>query len=109
MATADNPSAIFYNPAGIAQLEGNNCRVGLYGISLEPNYTRPSGGRSFDNQDKLHAVPQMFYTYSEESLPVAFGIGLYSPHVHDCQPCDCAEIVAHLFDWGRDYGELCQY
>src|SRR5664280_54964 len=78
--TADNPSAIFYNPAGIAQLAGNNFRAGLYGISLEPNYTRPSGGMSFDNQDKLQAVPQMFYTYSEESLPVTFGIGLYSPY-----------------------------
>jgi len=28
-ATADNPSAIYYNPAGITQLEGNNVSVGV--------------------------------------------------------------------------------
>src|SRR6266576_5722952 len=30
VATADNPSAIYYNPAGITQLEGNNLRAGIY-------------------------------------------------------------------------------
>jgi long-chain fatty acid transport protein len=34
-ATADNPSAIYYNPAGITQLEGTEFRLGAYGISLE--------------------------------------------------------------------------
>ena len=29
VATADNPSAIYYNPAGITQLEGNNVRAGF--------------------------------------------------------------------------------
>lgn len=29
VATADNPSAIYYNPAGITQLEGQNFRSGL--------------------------------------------------------------------------------
>src|SRR5215475_13415471 len=27
-ATADNPSALYYNPAGITQLEGNNVQLG---------------------------------------------------------------------------------
>ena len=36
VATADNPSAIYYNPAGITQVEGNNLRVGLYGIYFDP-------------------------------------------------------------------------
>lgn len=39
-ATADNPSAIYYNPAGITQLEGNNYRSGAYGIYLDESYTR---------------------------------------------------------------------
>ena len=42
-ATADNPSAIYYNPAGITQLEGNNARVGLYFISADTTYTSPTG------------------------------------------------------------------
>jgi hypothetical protein len=29
IATADNPTAIYYNPAGITRLEGNNVSVGV--------------------------------------------------------------------------------
>src|SRR5208282_6162392 len=42
-ATADNPSAIYYNPAGITQLEGDNIRVGIYVISADTKFTSPSG------------------------------------------------------------------
>jgi long-subunit fatty acid transport protein len=37
VATADNPSAIYYNPAGITQLEGNDLRGGIYGIYYDPS------------------------------------------------------------------------
>jgi long-chain fatty acid transport protein len=77
-ATADNPSAIFYNPAGLTQLEGNNIRGGVYGLYMNPRYTSPSG-RTFDNREDLHAIPQFFYSYTAESLPLAFGLGAYSP------------------------------
>ena len=32
VATADNPSAIYYNPAGLAQLTGTQLRSGIYGL-----------------------------------------------------------------------------
>jgi long-chain fatty acid transport protein len=80
VATADNPSAIYYNPAGISQLDGSNLRGGIYGIYLDPSYTSPSSGRTFDNQDKLHAIPQFFYTYGRENCPLSLGFGLYSPY-----------------------------
>src|SRR6266850_7985010 len=48
VATADNPSAIYYNPAGISQLKGGNFRGGIYGIYLPVSYKSPTG-RSFDN------------------------------------------------------------
>ena len=76
-ATADNPSAIYYNPAGITQLSGSNLRVGSYGIYLDPSFSSSKG--DFDNRDKLHAVPQMFYTYTLKNAPVTFGLGFYSP------------------------------
>src|SRR6267154_1848014 len=41
VATADNPSAIYYNPAGITQLRGNNFRAGVYGVYLNSHYTAP--------------------------------------------------------------------
>jgi long-chain fatty acid transport protein len=77
-ATADNPSAIYYNPAGLTQLRGHNLRLGVYGISLEPKYESPLG-EEFENQDKLHAIPQFYYAYRMEKLPVSFGLGIYSP------------------------------
>jgi long-chain fatty acid transport protein len=79
VATADNPSAIFYNPAGISQLEGNNLRAGIYGIYLDPSYKSPVNGQTYDNQFKYHAIPQFFYTYGRTNWPVSFGLGSYSP------------------------------
>ena len=79
VATADNPSAIFFNPAGLTQLTGNNLRVGFYGISLDPQYTPPGGGTTFHNQNKLGGIPQFFYTYGNEKWPVSLGLGVYAP------------------------------
>ncbi|HEY3914956.1 MAG TPA: hypothetical protein VGN61_10765, partial [Verrucomicrobiae bacterium] len=33
VATADDPAAVFYNPAGISQLSGMNLSIGAYGIA----------------------------------------------------------------------------
>jgi long-chain fatty acid transport protein len=86
VATADNPSAIYYNPAGITQLEGNDLRGGLYGIYLDQSYSPPSGkqnsGNTYHNSDNLAAVPQIFYTYTPTNIliPVSFGLGVYAPY-----------------------------
>ena len=79
VATADNPSAIYYNPAGITQLEDNNLRSGIYGIYYDPSYT-PSGGHTYHSSDDHAAIPQAFYTYSSTNMPVSFGLGVYSPY-----------------------------
>jgi len=84
VATADNPSAIYYNPAGIAQLEGNNLRAGIYGIYLDPSYSPPSiapnSGNTYHSSDNLAAVPQFFYSYTPKDWPLSFGLGVYSPY-----------------------------
>ncbi|MCX8108392.1 MAG: outer membrane protein transport protein [Verrucomicrobiae bacterium] len=79
VATADNASAIYYNPAGIAQLQGHNVRVGTYALYLQSSYTSPDG-RSFDNTEDLHAIPQLFYAFGHSELPLSLGVGLYSPY-----------------------------
>lgn len=80
VATADNPSAIYYNPAGITQLRGNNFRAGLYGLYIDATYKSPSpGAGTFNNREDLHVIPQLFYTYGPETLPLSFGLGLFSP------------------------------
>ena len=79
VATADNPSAIYYNPAGITQIEGNEIRGGLYGIYLDPSYTPTNHLHTFHSSDHLAAVPHLFYTYTPANMPVSFGLGGYAP------------------------------
>jgi long-chain fatty acid transport protein len=80
VATADNASAIYYNPAGLAQLEGENVRGGIYGLYFEPRFTSSTTGQTFDNQKTLHAIPQFFYSYKLDPLPVTVGLGVYSAY-----------------------------
>ncbi len=77
-ATADNPSAIYYNPAGITQLEGMNASVGLYAIDLGSEYH--GQGVSKDTKDQLQGVPQMYYTLTLDQVPISFGLGFYAPY-----------------------------
>ena len=78
-ATADNPSAIFYNPAGITQLEGQELRVGIYAISPGVEYKSPSGVTAKANSD-FEPVPQVYYTCSLTNAPISFGLGIYCPY-----------------------------
>lgn len=84
VATADNPSAIYYNPAGITQLEGSQLRAGLYGIYLDPSYRPPSSapnrGHTYRIENHLAGVPQLFCTHSLENHPVSFGLGVFAPY-----------------------------
>ncbi len=81
-ATADDPSAIYFNPAGITQLTGHHVQFGLYGITLNST-VRPAaaagGGGRFETEDKHHLLPQFFYTYTCENAPFSLGLGVYSP------------------------------
>ena len=78
VATADNPSAIYYNPAGITQLPGQNLRAGFYGVYLNSHYSAP--GNSINTKDSVQAVPQIYYTIGLTNLPLTFGLGVYAPY-----------------------------
>jgi hypothetical protein len=62
VATADNASAIYYNPAGIAQLTGSNLRGGLSSVYYEPTYQPPGGkpnsGQTYYSSDNFAFLPQ---------------------------------------------------
>jgi long-chain fatty acid transport protein len=77
-ATADNASAIYYNPAGIAQLRDSNIRAGAYNIWFQSSYESP--GNSAKSEGKIHPIPQFFYAYGFEEIPFSFGLGAYSPY-----------------------------
>jgi long-chain fatty acid transport protein len=78
-ATADNPSAIYYNPAGITQLEGVQVRAGLYLISADTKYTSPTGAKA-ETDSSLQPVPQLYIVDTLQNLPLSFGLGIYAPY-----------------------------
>ena len=79
VATADNPSAIYYNPAGITQLDGQNIRAGLYLISAGIDYESTAGDKA-SADSAFQAVPQFFYAVSPKDFPLSFGLGVYAPY-----------------------------
>ena len=79
VATADNPSAIYYNPSGISQLEGQSIQVGsLFYLGIYGDYHSPSG-QDIDNDPEVIAVPTLQYTITPKEWPVSFGLGVYEP------------------------------
>jgi long-chain fatty acid transport protein len=78
VATADNPSAIYYNPAGITQLEGHHVSVGAYFITTGIDFTAPDG-RSASPDSDFQTVPQIHYVYSPSDSKWSFGVGLFAP------------------------------
>jgi len=80
VATADNPSAVYYNPAGITQTVGQSLQVGsLFNLGTEADYTSPDGTR-YHNDEELLAVPTLYYAITpSEQLPLSLGLGIYKP------------------------------
>jgi len=78
VATADNPSAIYHNPAGITQLEGKQLSFGLYSITTNIDYTGALGNAETD--EAVQFVPQLHFVYSPENSPWSYGLGVYAPY-----------------------------
>ncbi len=85
-ATADNPSAVFYNPAGITQLEGTRALLGAYAITLKTRVDLAAPGAPGENtkfsstNTDLQAVPTFFLTWKPKDQPIALGLGVYAPY-----------------------------
>jgi long-chain fatty acid transport protein len=85
-AQADDPTAIFYNPAGIVQLEGTQATIGLFCFTgssgtFESNAT--SGipgtytGQTADIEDHTWILPSAYLTHKLNDR-ISFGIGEFS-------------------------------
>jgi long-chain fatty acid transport protein len=77
-ATADDPSAIYYNPAGLGQQLSGDVEAGASFISPSSSYSGPAGTASTKSQ--TFTLP---YFYAAEPVaPVSglvVGVGLYAP------------------------------
>jgi len=78
-ATADNPAALYYNPAGITQLEGHNVHIGsLFYLNVYGDYQSPSGERT-ESINEILPVPSLHYAFSPKNSAFSFGLGVYAP------------------------------
>ncbi len=79
-ATADKPSAIYYNPAGLTQLEGDNLQVGAYSIAINVDHRAPGTGKFSDTPDRFQTIAQVFYARTLATARATVGFGVYSPY-----------------------------
>lgn len=78
VATADDPSAIVYNPAGIADQVGTNVYLGTTAIIPSTRYEDPSGVS--DETEAQTFYPSHLYISSDFGIKdMAFGLGIFSP------------------------------
>ncbi len=76
-ARADDPSAVFYNPAGITQLEGTQISVGATVILPEASVTDPEG-KKWDADKQTFLPPNLYLTHHlTDRFNLGFGYGVY--------------------------------
>lgn len=73
---ADDPSALFYNPAGITQLPGIQVMTGLTAIA--PSTDVVAEGKTTSSKDNVWLAPH-FYTTFQFSDRLWFGLGVFTP------------------------------
>jgi len=77
-ATADDPSAIMHNPAGLTNLSGTNIYAGATAVIPSTKYTSPGGG-SEETQFQVFVPPHIYASSDFGMDNLAFGLGIYSP------------------------------
>lgn len=86
VATADSASAVFYNPAGMTQLERPELQAGVYSIVMGSETN--AGGIDSEADSELQATPQIYYVQPlNDRLSLGFGL-------------NCPFGLGT--DWGRD-------
>jgi len=76
IATADSPAAVYYNPAGLTQLETASLETGVYTIQLGNKVK--IDGEEYSAENKWQPVPHFYYA-KPLSEKWSFGFGMYSP------------------------------
>ena len=78
VATADRPSAIYYNPAGLTQLDSLAVHAGVYAVQLGIEAETDIDGRTHENDAEFIPVPQL-YVAAPLNDSLAVGVGLNAP------------------------------
>jgi len=78
VATADDPTALYYNPAGIAFLKGSNFTFNLSYIGPRIDYKSPTMGK-YNERAKNFFIPGFYFTMPLTEK-VFFGFSVNSPY-----------------------------
>jgi long-chain fatty acid transport protein len=78
---ANDPSAIFYNPAGITQLPGTQVMVGTAIVYLDSTFRSSTTGESTQLQDQFPILPHFYIThrFKQWDERLSLGLGVYTP------------------------------
>lgn len=76
IAAADDPSSIFYNPAGISQVDRPTLSAGVYVLQFDTEF-QGAGGK--DRHREVYALPH-FFLAAPISERATTGIGIYNSY-----------------------------
>ena len=76
VATANTAAAVYYNAAGLSQIDESSVQVGFYAISVDVE-ARVDGG-DFDVDDEVQVVPQIYSAFRLNEK-VVLGLGINTP------------------------------
>jgi len=78
---ADDPSALFYNPAGMTQLPGTQVLVGSGMVYFDALFRSSTTGEATELQDHFLLIPHLFLThrFTQWDERLSIGLGIFSP------------------------------
>ncbi len=79
VAQASDPSAIYFNPAGLAFQQGVNIYAGGTFIIPTHTYHNPTSGQETSTDDQLFFTPSAYGTYAVNS-DLVVGLGVFTPY-----------------------------
>lgn len=78
IASTNNATAVYYNPAGIAELDGLNVNLGGTLVRPSGEFRSASDGVTTEADTQTFVLPQLFASWRAAEL-VSIGIGAYAP------------------------------
>src|SRR5512132_134585 len=75
VAEANDPSAIFYNPAGITQLPGTQVMIGATLIKLDSKFRSSTTNETTQLQDQFPVLPHVYITHRFKGLDQRLSVG----------------------------------
>ncbi|MFZ5876870.1 MAG: OmpP1/FadL family transporter [Nitrospirota bacterium] len=77
-AQADDPSALYYNPAGISQLASTTALIGVTVLRPHAEYDPSATGNATTERERYYVLPQLYVT-TPLGNNFSVGLGVFTP------------------------------